>query len=106
MAKVPEMTPEFAQWYSDAFMDEGATRETRWKGVVEVSAKPTLPAIEVLVRLAYPTNVPAMGTKNEALADTYASVTTALSGNDPLFFVGQSGRELQVLAAATLERMF
>jgi hypothetical protein len=107
MAKLPEMTTDFARWYSEAFMDNGTTRDLRWKGVVDVTTKrqPTPEVIEVLARLAFPTSVPASGRKNENIKETYNNLVSTISGKDPSFDPSQSKRELQVLAAAALARL-
>lgn len=105
-AKAPEMTADFARWYADAFMIEGTTREKRWKGVVDVAAKDDWRAAEVLVRLAFPTSVPAGGTKTEDLGDAYQAVLTTIAGGGAPLDPTQSARELQVLAAAALAQAF
>ncbi|OBQ58633.1 GTPase-associated system all-helical protein GASH [Mesorhizobium erdmanii] len=105
MAKAPDMSPDFARWYADAFMDEGATREARWKGVTNIAAKGGFMEAEVLARLAFQTTVPAAGRKSEDLGDTYKTVVTTLIGGSSLDQV-QSARELQILAAAALTRLF
>lgn len=105
MAKLPEMTPDFARWYAETFMDEGAKRDLRWKGVVEVAAKASHETIEVLIRLAFQTSVSAAGRKTEDLEETYSMVISTISGGDITFDPLQSKRELQILAAATLARL-
>ncbi len=106
MAQALLMTPEFARWYAQAFMEEGPRRETRWQGVVNMAAKATHITTEVLVRLAFQTKAPAAGRKSENLDDAYQTVVSTLSGGDASFDPAQSKRELQILAAAALERAF
>ncbi len=106
MAQAPVMTPEFARWYAQAFMEEGPRRQTRWQGVVNMAAKATHIDTEVLVRLAFQTKAPAAGRKSENLADAYQTVVSTLSGGDASFDPAQSARELQILAAAALEGAF
>lgn len=106
MAQAHEMTPEFARWYAQAFMDEGPRRKTRWQGVVNMAAKVTHITTEVLVRLAFQTKVPATGRKSENLAEAYQTVVSALSGGDTTFDPAESARELQILSAAALDRAF
>ncbi|MDY1032144.1 GTPase-associated system all-helical protein GASH [Stenotrophomonas sp. CFBP8980] len=105
MAKVPGMSSDFAGWYTDTFMDEGARRDMRWKGVVELAGKATHITVEVLARLAFRTVVPASGRKGESLDEEYASVLSTISGGDPYIDGVRDARELQVLAAATLSRL-
>lgn len=105
MTKLPQMTTDFARWYAEAFMDEGARRELRWKGVVELAAGADHEIIEVLTRLAFPTPVPASGRKSEDLTTVYSSLVQTISGCDTTFDPTHSARELQVLAAAALARL-
>ena len=105
MAKMPEMNSDFARWYSESFMDEGAKRETRWKGVVDVTAKADHLTAEVLTRLAFQTPVPASGRKSEDLGGTYSKVIPLICGGDAGFDPAHSARELQFLAAAALIRL-
>jgi hypothetical protein len=105
MAKPQQMTTDFARWYAEAFMDEGARREQRWKGVVEVAASATYEIVEVLIRLAFPTPVPASGRKNEKLATVHSTLVQTISGGDAAFDPTHAARELQVLAAAVLARL-
>lgn len=104
MAKVPEMSADFARWYSEAFMEEGDIRDLRWKGIVNVTAKSTfsIKEIEVLTRLVFQGKTPASGRKGEDLNDTYNKLVSAISGNDPAFVPLQASRELQILAAVAL----
>lgn len=68
MTKIPEIDADFARWYAEAFMDEGARRDQRWQGVVNVAgAKADRKTTEVLTRLAFQTPVSAAGRKNEDL---------------------------------------
>lgn len=106
MATPPEMSPDFARWYADTFMDTGGIRQLRWQGVVAASTKPSFKTIEVCIRLAFSSNVPAAGWKNEALTEAHATVVSTLAGGDASFDPSRSARELQVLAAAALSRMF
>lgn len=105
MAKMPEMNSDFARWYAEAFMDEGAKREMRWKGVVDVASKAGHLHAEVLTRLAFQTPVPASGRKSEDLGETYNKLIPMISGGDASFDARQSVRELQILAAAALVRL-
>jgi hypothetical protein len=106
MAKLPEMNSDFARWYAETFMDEGATRTARWKGVVETAAAADYVMVEVLVRLAFATSAPASGMKNEGLKERYQAVLSTISGNGTAMDASASQRELQVLAAAALVRLF
>lgn len=105
MAKMPEMNSDFARWYAESFMDESVRRETRWKGVVDVTAKADHLTAEVLTRLAFQTPVPASGRKNEELGGTYSKVIPVICGGDVGFDPAHSARELQFLAAAALVRL-
>lgn len=72
MTKIPEIDADFARWYAEAFMDESAKRDQRWKGVVDVAAaEADDKTAEVLNRLAFQTPVPAAGRKSEDLGDVY-----------------------------------
>lgn len=106
MAKTPEMSADFARWYAETFMVEGQTRTDRWKGVVDTAATAGYQTAEVLVRYAFATVAPADGGKNEALAKIHAGVLATISGDgspmDPKAF----RRELQILSAAVLTRLF
>ena len=106
MAKPLAMSSDFSSWYTDSFMDDGKTRDRRWKGVVDVSNNPSIKTIEVCLRLAFSTIVPAAGLKSEGLAEAYAAVISTISGGERAFDASQSTREIQVLAAAALSRMF
>lgn len=107
MTKIPEIDADFARWYAEAFMDEGAKRDQRWRGVVNVAAaKADHRTAEVLIRLAFKTHVPAAGRKSEDLDDVYKSIVSTISGGDVAFDPSQSARELQILAAAALVRLF
>lgn len=105
MAKIPEMSLDFAQWYAGAFMEEGAKRELRWKGVVDVASKANHSMAEVLVRLAFQTPVPASGRKGENLVEAYKKVVSSISGGETGFDPSHSKRELQILAAAALIKL-
>jgi hypothetical protein len=105
-AKTPEMTTDFARWYLDSFMTDGVTRDMRWKGVIDIAAKAEFQVVEVLVRLAFPSKVPASGTKNENLSEHYQTVLTTISGSDVAVDPTHNARELQVLAAAALVEAF
>lgn len=106
MAKTPQMSTEFARWYSESFMEEGARRDLRWKGVVDVASQANHETAEVLARLVFQTPVPASGRKNENIGQAYAQVVETISGGDAAFDHAQSTRELQILAAAALFRLF
>ena len=106
MAKTPEMNADFARWYVDAFMDDGQTRAQRWKGVVDTAAAANFHTVEVLVRYAFATTAPADGWKNGKLAETHQAVLATISGNGSPMVPAASRRELQVLTAAVLTRLF
>lgn len=106
MAKTPDMSADFAGWYAETFMDEGEIRAARWKGVVDTAAAADWESIEVLVRYAYATAAPADGGKNEKLAEKHRSVIASLSGNPAPINPASSLREVQVLSAAVLARLF
>lgn len=106
MAKTPEMNADFARWFAESFMEEGEIRAARWKGVVDTAAAANWESIEVLVRYAYATAAPANGGKNEKLAEKHASVVATLSGNPTPMNPASSLREVQVLCAAVLARLF
>lgn len=106
MAKTPEMNADFARWYADTFMEEGEIRASRWKGVVDTAAAADWETIEVLVRYSFATNAPADGGKNEKLAEKHRALLTSLSGNPAPLNPATSLREVQVLCAAVLVRLF
>lgn len=106
MAKALPMSMDFARWYSESFMEEGPKRDLRWKGVVEVVSRANHETAEVLTRLAFQTPVPASGRKSESIGGAYTKVVAAISGGDPAFDAAHSIRELQILAAAALTRLF
>lgn len=103
--KTPEMSGDFARWYTQEFMDDGAIRDARWKAVVAMAAGADWWRIEVLVRLAFGAKDPG-GHKNEKLATAYAAILAAVRAGDQSFDPIKSARELQVLSAATLVRLF
>jgi len=105
MAKTPEMSSDFAGWYTSCFMDEGSVRAARWKGVVDTAAASDYKTVEVLLRLAFGVGAPA-GTKSESLDDHYRTVVDKISGDGTALESAGSQRELQVLAAAVLVRLF
>jgi hypothetical protein len=106
MAKTPEMNAEFARWYSETFMEEGPIRAARWKGVVDTAATAGYLMSEVLVRYAFATAAPADGGKNEALSEKHQAVLATISGTGSPMDPKASRRELQVLSAAVLARLF
>lgn len=106
MAKTPDMNADFAGWYADVFMEDGPVRAARWKGVVDTAIIADFRTLEILVRYAFATVAPADGGKNEALAAQHKAVLTSLAGNGPVLAPTVSSRELQVLAAAVLARLF
>ena len=103
--KTIAMDADFARWYSQEFMDEGAVREARWKAVVAMAANANYWRVEVLVRLAFAAKDPG-GHKNEKLATAYETVVAALRSGGQEFDPAKSAREMQVLAAAALVRLF
>ncbi|WDJ88095.1 hypothetical protein JH302_12255 [Xanthomonas campestris] len=105
MAKLPEMSGNFANWYAELFMDDSIRRDARWRGVIELVGKADHVTTEVLTRLAFRTVAPASGRKGENLADAYAAVVSTISGGDASFDAVRDARELQVLAAATLAQL-
>lgn len=106
MAKLPEMNSDFARWYTEAFMDEGQTSTARWKGVVDTAAAADHNTVEVLVRYAFATTARADGGKNEVLANKHRAVLATISGSGALVDPTTNRRELQVLSAAVLARLF
>lgn len=106
MAKTPEMDTDFARWYADTFMEEGQIRTARWKGVLDTAAAADFETVEVLVRYAFATAAPANGGKNEALAEQHKAVLAAIRGTGSPIEPVSSRRELQVLSAAVLARLF
>jgi GTPase-associated system helical domain len=106
MVKFPEMNSDFARWYTELFMDEGATRAARWKGVVETAAPACNLTVEVLVRLAFATSAPPSGTKTEELGEAYRAVLASISGGSVPIDPASQKRELQFLAAAVLVQLF
>ena len=103
--KTIAMDGDFARWYSQEFMEDGAVREARWKAVVAMAAGADYWRVEVLVRLAFAARDPG-GHKNEKLASAYETVVGALRSGGQEFDPAKSARELQVLAAAALVRLF
>lgn len=106
MAKTPEMTADFARWYTETFMDEGKTRLSRWKGVVDTAENADHITVEILVRYAFATVAPADGGKNEIFAKGHSEFLATISGSSSPMDPATSRRELQVLAAAVLMRLF
>lgn len=106
MAKTPEMSPDFARWYADAFMDEGEVSMHRWRGVVDTATAADFSMVEVLVRYAFATNAPADGGKNEVLSKKHRELLTSISGNGSALVPAESRRELQILSAAVLMQLF
>ena len=106
MARTPQMSTDFARWYVDTFMDEGPKRDLRWKGVVDVASQADYETAEVLARLAFQTPVPASGRKSENIGDAYTKVIATMSGGEAALDPTHSTREMQILAAATLTRLF
>lgn len=106
MANTPEMNADFARWYADAFMSEGETVKCRWKGVVDTAKSADYDTVEVLTRYAFSTAAPANGGKVETLAKTHHALLTSLSGDGSSIDPIESRRELQILSAAALIRLF
>lgn len=106
MASTPEMNADFSRWYAEAFMEEGHTRDARWKGVVDTAAAAGYETVEVLVRYAFATSAPADGGKNEDLAEKHQAILGSISGNESPLNPQASRRELQLLSAAVLVRLF
>lgn len=106
MAKTPDMNADFASWYADVFMDEGQVRTRRWKGVVDTALTADYLTVEVLVRYAFATTAAADGGKNEDLAKKHQALLTSISGNSSPLNPTECRRELQVLSAAVLVRLF
>ncbi|QDG74809.1 GTPase-associated system all-helical protein GASH [Labrenzia sp. PHM005] len=106
MAKLPDMSADFARWYTEAFMDDGSRRDLRWKGLLAATAKADHEVVEVLTRLAFQTPVAARGRKSEELNEVYDRLIVDLAGGDTTFDPTNSARELQILAAAALVRLF
>jgi len=106
MAKTPEMSTDFARWYHDAFMDEGATRDRRWKAVVDAATNPDDFKIEILTRYAFATVAPSDGGKVESLVKAHEGLIKTLSSGGAQLDPKSSTRELQILCAAVLERLF
>lgn len=105
MAKTPEMSSDFAAAYAQAFMEEGTIRATRWKGVVDTAAIIGFKSVEVLVRLAFGVGE-AGGTKTETLDEGYQKILATIGGDGKPVDPVSSKRELQVLAASVLVRLF
>lgn len=103
--KTIALDADFGRWYLQEFMDEGAVREARWKAVVEMAKGADHWRVEVLVRLAFGAKDPA-GHKNENLANAYETVIGAVRVGEEGFDPVKSAREMQVLAAAALVRLF
>ena len=106
MATKPEMNADFSRWYAEAFMDEGPIRAARWKGVVDTAAAADHETVEVLARYAFATAAPANGGKNKALAEAHQVILSTISGNGTSLDPQGSRRELQLLSAAVLIRLF
>lgn len=106
MAKTPEMNAGFGQMYAELFMGDADVTAARWKGVVDTAAAADHVAVEVLVRYAFATTAPAQGRKNEALSERHQAVLDSISGDNSPIDPVAVGRELQVLCAAVLERLF
>lgn len=106
MAKTPVMSADFARWYHDAFMDEGPARDRRWKAVVDTAANSNYSAVEVLTRYAFATVAPSDGGKVESLVKVHEELLRMLSSDGPQLDPKSSKREIQILSAAVLERLF
>lgn len=106
MANTPEINADFARWYTDAFMSESEIVKCRWKGVVDTARSADYNTVEVLTRYAFSTAASPSGGKVEALAKAHQALLTSLSGNDSSLDPIESRRELQILSAAVLIRLF
>ncbi|WP_122425542.1 GTPase-associated system all-helical protein GASH [Pseudomonas viridiflava] len=105
MAKVPEVSSEFASWYAGAFMNDSEIIERRWKGVVDTATVADVDTVEVLVRYTFSTVAAANGGKVEALNKQHQALLTSLSGNGSTLDPKDCRRELQLLSAAVLSRL-
>ncbi|WP_133645218.1 GTPase-associated system all-helical protein GASH [Paraburkholderia flava] len=93
------MHQEFPKLFSEISTD-GAERDQRWAGIEVFVGAWSVPKVEILVRLAFGTKVPAGGHRQEELEKAHAEFHKAFSDIDPSFEPG--GRQDQVLAAAAL----
>ena len=105
MAKVPEVSTEFAGLYADVFMNDSEIIGRRWKGVVDTAAAADVNTVEILVRYAFATVAGASGGKVEALNKQHQALLTTLSGNGSTLDPKVCRRELQFLSAAVLSRL-
>lgn len=106
MAKYPPIDGEFAQWYAQEFMEDGPQREKRWKAICDISTKATSRTVEVLVRLAFATKAAPNGHKDAELDAAYEQIISLLRAHDQPFDPSKHGRDLQVVSAAALVRLF
>jgi len=97
---VAEMHPDFPRWYGEVSMD-GAACANRWNGIEEIASNLDRAYVEVLVRLAFATKAAAAGNKEPELTEKLSEFHKAFSGQDENYDAN-AGREVQLLAAATL----
>lgn len=94
--EAPVMHRDFPRWYAAvAVGDDAQLRAARWAAVHAISQGVDAPMIEGLMRLAFATKQPP---SNQALARIHEAHRTA----DDTFDPNHVGREMQVLAGASL----
>jgi len=106
MTNAPPPTAEFLQLRDKSFMDDDTSRTARWRSVLATARSADITMIEVLVRLAFQTNAPASGHRDEGLAKAFAKFGEDIRAQDTTFEPSRQKREMQVMAAAVLVHLF
>lgn len=92
----PPMHVDFPRWYAAvALGDDEARRALRWAGVVAVIEGANSHVVEALMRLAFKSRQPAAAAPLQKIREAFRSA-------DATFEMQGNGRELQVLAGASL----
>ena len=102
-ANATNPTADFATWYSTVDLNDGnheKRRNARWGAITTIaSSLTTYDDIEALIRLAFNT------TRHAPATDTLQRFRAAFKATDDAFELSSNNRELQILAAATLNEL-
>ncbi len=94
--EAPDMHKDFPRWYAAvAVGDDGQLRAGRWAAIHTITQGADAPMVEGLVRLAF-------ATKQPPSSQTLTRIHQAYREADDTFDSNHVGREMQVLAGATL----